>query len=517
MGNELMELRRRVIAAGPHKETATGTVASFNANTTLPPPRVVVDVGITQDLQGYDYPWVAGSVSNMIPDGTDTNNGYEFGKVLLNDNTTSNSNVYYISEYFEVEPDTQYALSQISTNGLNTGCVCFYDSNKEFISGEAFSKRTSFTVTSPSTAAYCRCNQARRDMIPHITNQLQMEKGSTSTDIYPYSNVCPITGYNTIPVRNRTKNLLPLEDMIWVTGAYLNNAGDLAYNASYKFCYTYIPVKPSTTYTFQYYRNTSSGAVRIHFYNSSNGFVDYTTTITSGASKGVRYGTFTTPSTAAYIRLGTFSINSYDYQLVEGSDNPEYSDINKVTNVTVYANSTGRKFFTGTLTINKDGSGTFAREYIGYICDGSGDYDTWATVWNGTENAVFRFVWDGSLVDVSKPKAYSSDTDNTYCKSSHFRTGIGINSETANIGFVAYNNVIQFRPPNAANTSLSDWEAFVQAEYAKGTPLTFIYKMSESASECITTELTASEVRTVLGQNNFWSEAGPVTIDYWKH
>lgn len=170
-------------------DTASGDIASFpDGADGLPVKDLTVGIEPVQDLHGWDYPFPPGASPNIIYDGTDTSNGYAAKKYLKADGSTGNADNNNISEYFPVTASTVYTISQWTAN-MNAASVGFYDSSKAFISGEAFSQRSSFQITSPANAAFCRITLSNVD---HV----QMELGSTPSDYMPYSNVCPIHGFD---------------------------------------------------------------------------------------------------------------------------------------------------------------------------------------------------------------------------------------------------------------------------------------------------------------------------------
>lgn len=119
---------------------------------------------------------------NLIPDGTNTANGYELDKYLIIDGTTATAANNYISEYFPVEANGTYTMHS-KTKTLNNACVCFYDENKNYIAGSAvnYQKKVK-TITAPATAVWARATQGYNN-----ADFAQFEKGSVPTEIVPYS------------------------------------------------------------------------------------------------------------------------------------------------------------------------------------------------------------------------------------------------------------------------------------------------------------------------------------------
>lgn len=98
--------------------------------------------------------------------------------------------------------------------------------------------------------------------------------------------------------------------------------------------------------------------------------------------------------------------------------------------------------------------------------------------------------------------------------SSHFvRTSIS--GSTASIGFNLYsstatNNMLRVRPGSDVASSLSEWKSYLASEYALGTPVSILYKLSEP----VVFDLDGLELSTVLGDNIFSSSVGSMELVY---
>ena len=173
-----------------HDAVLTGDIVTFEAENTHAIKGLSVKIKPVQDLHGYDSPWPAGSGKNLIPDGNDSSNGYVNNNYLKNDDTLVSSMNLYVSEYFQVQPSTVYTFS--ARKSVNAPAICFYDSDKNFISGQSCDNLLSQQITTPADAVYARSSQCKYDAV----NLYQFELGSEGTAILPYSNICPITGFN---------------------------------------------------------------------------------------------------------------------------------------------------------------------------------------------------------------------------------------------------------------------------------------------------------------------------------
>jgi lysophospholipase L1-like esterase len=98
------------------------------------------------------------------------------------DTVTSDYGYY---DYIEIEPETQYHISNKDGNALSNRSDCyiaFYDSNKTCITSASVASNTT-DITTPTGAAYVRISI----VMARVTNKdAQMEKGNTRTEYEPY-------------------------------------------------------------------------------------------------------------------------------------------------------------------------------------------------------------------------------------------------------------------------------------------------------------------------------------------
>lgn len=143
-----------------------------------------------QDLHGYDSPWPAGGgVNKFGPNESPTAEAYikSTGDVATGSTATN----WIISDYIPVLAETQYTFKPNSTSGL-VAYFAYYDTTKTLIS-TIVSSTTTFTT--PADCAFMRFSY--RDS----SYDIQLELGSSVSATYaPYSNLCPITGTDTVNV-----------------------------------------------------------------------------------------------------------------------------------------------------------------------------------------------------------------------------------------------------------------------------------------------------------------------------
>jgi len=297
--SELSELRNTL----NHKadviyDTASGDIASFpDGAEGLPVKDLTVGIEPVQDLHGYDHPWPGGGSANKIPDGTDTTNGYIDNCYLKNDGTTVSNDVVYISEYFTITASETYTLNRKGTTSANAPSLCFYDSNKAYISSVQYANTFPQTITAPSNAVYCRATQFKDGTL------IQLELGSTPTEVVPYSNICPISGWTGANVSRTGKNLIYRVDY-----GYINSTGGIS--SGNNNCYTnYFRVVPGQkiAYSVKYIPNFESRTVA--FYDRNKTYISRSRSQIYG-----RAGTaliYTVPANAYYCRCSINIVNSW--------------------------------------------------------------------------------------------------------------------------------------------------------------------------------------------------------------
>ena len=168
------------------------------------------------------------------------------------------TNYVGIREYMNVAPDTTYVQS--NSLELNIARVCFYDSDKTFLSAA-----TTNTFTTPNNCYYIRFSIYSSGTI--IPTWCQVEQGSTATSYEPYvggmpspnplypQNIHVVTGENSITVSS--KNLLSVP----FTQYNVNNLR------------TEIPNFKAGTYTFSF-----TGSLSATWQVTARKIVDGTTT-----------------------------------------------------------------------------------------------------------------------------------------------------------------------------------------------------------------------------------------------
>ena len=129
-------------------------------------------------ISGRTQIGILGCGGNLIPDGTNTSNGYKDNYYLYSYGDQYNEN-YYISEYFRIKPNTNYRYTVTGT--ATNPSIAFYDSNKNELECLRIGDVKNNVITTPNNAVFARASQ-RKNSEPFY----QFEEGSISTEYTPY-------------------------------------------------------------------------------------------------------------------------------------------------------------------------------------------------------------------------------------------------------------------------------------------------------------------------------------------
>lgn len=194
--------------------TASGSIASFSDGSDMPMDSLIADINPVQNLNGYDRPWSGGGGKNKleVKNHNQTLNGVTFtvnadGTVTVNGTATANTYFAFygtLSNAIDV-PDGDYILSGCPSGGSTT--TYYIQANNgswrnDTGNGVAITstgqniKQCAIAVKSGTTVN----NLVFRPML-----RLATEADAT---FEPYSNICPISGWNSVDVNVRGKNLL---------------------------------------------------------------------------------------------------------------------------------------------------------------------------------------------------------------------------------------------------------------------------------------------------------------------
>ena len=244
---------------------------------------------------------------------------------------------------FKIDPGFYYIASY---NGAH---VAFYDENKEYISGILVNNtKSNFDFLVPVNAKYMTYSYKMTsgdqyvlkstDQIPEYVNPVfkKLDK-NISLDLLHFT-----------PILKFGKNLFNKFNLINGYCVDYTDANRIWRNNSYCFCPDYIPVEPSTAYSF-------NRLCIIAEYD-----IDFNCVVTNNKT-AVGSGTITTSAATKYIRIGTQTSKINELQVEQGNARTSYQPFEY------------RLKATSVITVKKDGTGDFTT--IGDAIGNAGEND----------------------------------------------------------------------------------------------------------------------------------------------
>lgn len=127
---------------------------------------------------------------------------------LMVDGTNNGNPTFYITDYIPVTPNSKYAFSSNYTFTGSAASYCFYDKNKNYISGEAHNNRIGYVINTPSNCYYIKDCFWVGDKLGIDSTFPQLEEGPVATEYEPYYNyeLAKIGDYSDLIFKNERNN-----------------------------------------------------------------------------------------------------------------------------------------------------------------------------------------------------------------------------------------------------------------------------------------------------------------------
>lgn len=469
MGVNILEQRRRIMMMQPHEETQSGAVVTFN---TFVPQKLapVVAVNPVQDLHGYSYPWVGGANKNKFDQKT-------FGW------STSTTIVY-------VPLNIGEGTFTISTDFPNNSTKDVFVFAGQVDTGASSSTNgVSSTVPRTVTAVdgYITLASRKNNSRPNPANyNWQIEAGETATSFVPYSNICPIYGFDAANITGTNKNILSGIEQ----GAWDENGEKVIQNARVRSIGR-VRVESGEKYTVSGVNtDTSAGTLQAftRFYPDP-----YSVEVSELTWSSLPY-TFTVPNNAKYatihFRLSTTVAITpsiiEDAQIEKGETASTYVPFGTVYNIT-FPDAAGT-VYGGTLTINKDGT---SRLDVDQFLEDAKNM-TWTLNTTADNRCVYRC------------RKSANTLVNGYALSNRLKY---VSGEPWTIAVTNNRDIYIAVDPTINNTTLLQ-------NYLEDNLTQIVYKTKTAT----TYNLTALQViGTLQGINNIYADTGNLSVEYWTN
>lgn len=473
---------------------ASGAIASFSDALDASIKSCIAAITPTQDLHGYDRPWAGGAGRNLLPMTVDgikaiANQGTWTGNVFVPTAQPSLS--------IELKTDSDNNVIGIRISGSITSNYSFYlpgldtaNGVSYTISGSASGNLFIYDVTASSTTTITG-DGTQHDIVirciiggsPFDATCYPMIRLSTDTDptFVPYSNICPITGHDEVTTHVRGFNLWDEEFQanffinastgVKGAGTYCGNKNLLRVISNTTYCITFPSPTAGDVFVYEYGKN--GNYLRTRAPGSTKTFVTYT----SSADAYFIYFA-KNQSTTGY---GTTYNNDICINIFDQAKNGTYEPYNP--NSVTYIIDLGTTVIGGTLDL-----------VSGVLTVDKTSADLGDLIWQ-VEQSNGRFL-HGSLEPPAKGAASGSVAANALSDSYTIAS-----SDAAYAGSV--DMAISISPAGALRINDS---RFSDATALK-TSLANAYLVYELATP-YTVQLTPTQVRSLLGTNNVWSDTG---------
>lgn len=468
---------------------------------------VKVKLEPAQDLHGYDHPWPAGGGKNLFnPTASafavsDLYHGQLIGagngeSVALSLTDKGNN------------ADISGVYLGLSGNGINSSDGIFW-----LISNGNVNMLSNVRTNMPYVTIYGNLENTLAKILARFNVQAELATAPTAWS--PYENICPITGWDGVKVTRAGKNLCEKpteENVVFRNGGYMFT---LAFSQSGEITWT-INVNAATYFMIKGFEIEG-----VH--------VGKTVTMSFASDVGVDSFTgfgFYNPETAQRTFPGeskrTLEITSdmvglyLCVRFYKGNAEGQTIDISNIqielgSTATAYEPYAGQTYsitlpteagtvYGGELTVNADGSGSLVVDRasvdfasINWSRDTTENQNGTVFTANATVpfigwgNGGHEFALSNALVKASTTGSQGLENSNTFWWN------------TARTGYRAV-----WGKPNKGST-IEDFNTFLSSNNVVvvgrlATPITYT--------------LTASQIRTLLGTNNVWSDAGQTALTY---
>lgn len=468
-----------------YEKTVSGNPISITDALAEPAVSLKVFLEPKQDLHGYDHPWPAGGGKNLFDESNaiveyDLDRYCKLENGLLHYKNGGGSPCF--SREFDIYlPSGSYVLS-LSNYRLVSGVspIWMIEIGSNPLTYPSTSTAYTFTLAEPDTVKI-RLTTNGTNSATEFYGNVQLEAGSTATSYAPYSNICPITGWDEVSVTRAGKNKLkPYSYTVNTSGVTLTYSDDGTVNAtgtatanigrplsSWAASNNATFTLKAGTYTLSLNTPKSGVTVSLNKAEGGGGIATTSTDVTFTTSEDFE----------CFWRLnidsGTVLNDTFTVQLESGSTATSYEP-----------------YQSETYTVSLTQAGTV---YGGVLDVVSGELVVnRAEVDLGTLN--WSIGYNGFVAQLSNMSITLSNTEPAKLLCSIYRTAAYTPLLDFSISGISNTNYV--RVHDSSKSSLADFKAAmqgVQLVYELATPLTY--------------QLTPTEVQMLLGYNTLTADA----------
>lgn len=462
--------------------------------------KLIVNLEPKQNLNGYSKPWIGGKGKNLASPITDSNGwsvnvGGSFsvnGDILAVTTTAAVSSGVYaksgsvlrnilasLSGQYTWSIDVKASASISAAIGVQS--IAMRNNVTVGTSWTRISGTGTFSATSVPFVIY---NNGGTAATIEARN-LQIEVGSTATNYEPYENICSINGYDTVVVTGTAKNLCVISD------ANITNIVN---------GYNLIPCKAGDTfYVYGEFTGTSSSVLWAGVWDSSDqrtktvgllqnlGFINSGAVVSFTVSKdgffGLAYNAGALSYTISKLMIAKERFTADEY---EPYGNSLFLSL---------ASSAGSTVYSGTVTVNEDGSGTLV---VDRALTTLNNIDATMCSYSTTTHT---FYLSPNVAPGMKIQPYT-DAFTGICNKFESYPGTPTWDKTT-VPYIGFGSAQNFRFSIPGTTDVNEALPYIngcQVVYDLASPVSY--------------PLTAAQFQTLVGTNHIWTNGTSLELNY---
>ncbi len=477
----------RMTAFGNAIKTVTGAIVTFVTSKAAPLINLTASLSPIQDLHGYPNPWPAGGGVNVANINIDpfvsagVTVSAEHSIVTING--TKNGGAYKDIP-FDIEVGTYYAKIFVISGTASSRPDFYILKDGADIGGSLFNERQ-FTVESGSQLIFRCALWVDNSTYTNYKIGFVVSKTSGITAFSPYSNICPISGHTGVTVYRTGINVWDEE---WEQGSINQNSGENQSSTTRFRSKNYIPIKPSTSYYF----HTSNDGLALRYYDRNKTFLP-------SANTSAQDAVITTPSDAYFLRFVDLNTATYGNNISINYPSTDHDYHAYTGNTYPITFPDGQTVYSGTLSVNEDGTGVLTVDRVTVSINGS--------------NSWIQHADGKYYVDNVVPNFKAGVAATTYCKSNIYQLeGEGRTSSgqvTVDKRFYITDQYSRVWVYDSAYSSVSDFESALNS-----TPLQVLYPLATPVTIPLTAE-QVGQITTLKGTNVIWvDDSDEITVQY---
>ena len=183
---------------------ASGAVASFADGASAELAKCIAEINPTQDLHGYDKPWIGGAGKNLlnanIGQGTQTGVTFTNTNGVIRAQGDPTADIFRIVGYFTPENGVEYILTGCPSGGS-------HPTYRITLGGYGYDFGEGYTFIGDGQSHTVSCDFKKELTDVDLTFYPMIRLSTEPSGFEPYTNICPISGHSSVTI-----NVSPTND-----------------------------------------------------------------------------------------------------------------------------------------------------------------------------------------------------------------------------------------------------------------------------------------------------------------